>query len=140
MDRSNYPDGEGWINPRITRVPAGSRVRGLISSASRRRGSASPTGGGEGRASLTGGLADGEDEASPTGGVPGGEGRASPTGGLASGEGDASYEVTDSPVMSDEEYVRRYVITEAGKEAWERNKAEAERKVKAFFGENCLDP
>ncbi|KAG6383465.1 hypothetical protein SASPL_156788 [Salvia splendens] len=189
MDRSNYPDGEGWINPRITRVPAGSRVRGLISSASRRRGcisassrgrgrilsnsrrrsrqsarddeglihhlfsfichshigelaetpavptsvkaspltgglaggvdgsrtpvgcviggvgSASPTGGGEGRASLTGGLADGEDEASPTGGVPGGEGRASPTGGLASGEGDASYEVTDSPVMSDEEYV-----------------------------------
>ncbi|KAG6401524.1 hypothetical protein SASPL_138382 [Salvia splendens] len=38
MDRLNHPDGEGWINPRITRVPAGSRGRGLISSASRRRG------------------------------------------------------------------------------------------------------
>ncbi|KAG6400540.1 hypothetical protein SASPL_137380 [Salvia splendens] len=198
MDRLNHPDGEGWINPRITRVPAGSRGRGLISSASRRRGlihhlfsfiyrshigelaetpavptsvkaspltgglaggvdgnrtpvgckfggvgSASQTGGvpgGEGRASLTGGVAGGEDEASPTGCVSGGEGRATPTGVLASGEGDTSYEVTDSPVMSDEEFVRRYVITEADKEAWERNKAEAEREVKALFGENCLDP
>ncbi|KAG6399338.1 hypothetical protein SASPL_140814 [Salvia splendens] len=227
MDRLNHPDGEGWINPRITRVPAGSRGRGLISSASRRRGrisassrgrgrilsnsrrrsrqsarddeglihhlfsficrshigelaetpavptsvkaspltgglaggvdgnrtpvgcifggvgSASQTGGvpgGEGRASLTGGVAGGEDEASPTGCVSGGESRATPTGVLASGEGDASYEVTDSPVMSDEEFVRRYVITEADKEAWERNKVEAEREVKALFGENCLDP
>ncbi|KAG6408466.1 hypothetical protein SASPL_131479 [Salvia splendens] len=227
MDRSHYPDGDGWINPRITRIPAGSRGRGLISSGSRKRGrisvssrgrgrilsnsrrrsrqsgrddeglihhlfsficrshigelagtqvvptsvkappligglggdvdgsrtpagciivgegSASPTGGvpgGEGRATLTGGLAGGEGDTSPTGGVPGGEGSASPTGGLAGGEGDAIYEVTDSPVMSDEEFVRRYVITGADKEAWERNKAEAEREVKALFGENCLDP
>ncbi|KAG6382706.1 hypothetical protein SASPL_157587 [Salvia splendens] len=187
MDRLNHPNGEGWINPRITRVPAGSRGRGSRQSARDDEGlihhlfsficrshigelaetpavhtsvkaspltgglaggvdgnrtpvgcifggvgSASQTGGvpgGEGRASLTGGVAGGEDEASPTGCVSGGEGRATPTGVLASGEGDASYEVTDSPVMSDEEFVRRYVNTEADKEAWERNKVEAEREI-----------
>ncbi|KAG6429549.1 hypothetical protein SASPL_107601 [Salvia splendens] len=152
MDQSHYPDGDGWINPRITRVPAGSRSRGPISS------SAVPTSEkpaeSVGASPLTGGLEGGVDgsrtpagcviggdgSASPTEGVPGGEGRASPTGGRTGGKGDAIYEVTDSPVMSDEEFVRRYVITEADKEAWERNKAEAEREVKALFGENCLDP
>ncbi|KAG6432915.1 hypothetical protein SASPL_104505 [Salvia splendens] len=195
MDRSPYPKGDGWINPRLTRAPAGSRGRGQISSASRRRGRISASSRGRGRIlsnscrrsrqsarddeglihhlfsficrshigepagsvgafPLTGGLAGGVDgsrtpascvigsegSASPTGGVPGGEGRASPTGGFAGGEGDDIYEVTDSPVMSDEEFVRRYVITEADKEAWERNKAGAEREVKALFGENCLNP
>ncbi|KAG6424500.1 hypothetical protein SASPL_114918 [Salvia splendens] len=165
MNRSHYPDGDGWINPRITRVPAGSHGRGLISSGSRRRGrddeglihhlfsficrshigelvgtpavstlvKASPLTGGlgggvDGSRTPAGCVIVSEGSTSPTGGVPGGEGRASLTGGLAGGEGDAIYEVTDSPLMSDEEMVRRYVITEADKEAWERNKAEAERE------------
>ncbi|KAG6393004.1 hypothetical protein SASPL_147234 [Salvia splendens] len=170
MDRSPYPEGDGWINPRITRVPAGSRGRGPISSASRRRGRISASSLGRGRilsnsrrisrqsARDDEGLIHhlfsficrshigepagsvGEGSASPTGGVPGREGRAFSTGGLAVGEGGDIYEVTDSPVMSDEEFVRRYVITEADKEAWEINKADAEREVKALFGENCLDP
>ncbi|KAG6421981.1 hypothetical protein SASPL_118541 [Salvia splendens] len=175
MDRSHYPDGDGWINPRLTRVPAGSRGRGPISSASRGRGRISASSWGRGRmlsnsrrrsrqsarddkwlihhlfsficrshigepaesigaSPLTVGLAGGVDSSrTPAGCVIGGEGRASPTGGLDGGEGNAIYEVTDSPVMSDEEFVRRYVITEADKEAWERNKAEGEREVKALF-------
>ncbi|KAG6430440.1 hypothetical protein SASPL_108507 [Salvia splendens] len=163
MGRSPYPGGDGWINPRLTRVPVGTRGRGQISSASRRRGRISASSQGRGRilsnsrrrsrqsARDDEGLihhlflficrshiANPPEAASPTGGVPGGEGRASPTGGLAGGEGDDIYEVTDNPVMSDEEFVRRYVVTEADKEAWERNKAE--REVKTLFGENCLDP
>ncbi|KAG6390214.1 hypothetical protein SASPL_147946 [Salvia splendens] len=160
MDRSHYPDGDGWINLRLIRVPAGSRDRGprddeelihhLFSFICRSH--IGEPAGSVGASPLTGGLAGGVDgsspagyviggegRASPTGGVTGGEGRASPTGDLASGEGDAIFEVTDSPVMSDEEFVRRYVITDSNKEAWERNKAEAEREVKALFGENCLD-
>ena len=192
--RNPLADSDGWINPRLIRVPAGSRGRGRMSVASRGRGRISvrswsrgrilsnsrrrsrqsaaddeglihhlwlyicrshigEPAGSVGASPLTGDVTGSEGGSSPTGcvscsqgggystgGVTGGEGSASPAGGLAGGEGDAIFEVTDSPVMSDEEFVRRYVITDSDKVSWERNKAEAEREVKALFGENCLDP
>ena len=81
-----------------------------------------------------------EGESSLTGGVTGCEDGTSPIGGLAGGEGDATFEGSDRPVMSDEEFLRRYVITDSDKLSWERNKTEAEREVKALFGEHYLDP
>ncbi|KAG6422086.1 hypothetical protein SASPL_118649 [Salvia splendens] len=64
----------------------------------------------------TGGVIGGEGGATPTRYIAGGEGGASPTGGLAGGEGDGT-------LMSDEEFKRRYVVTEAGKALWEKCKA-----------------
>ncbi|KAL1537644.1 hypothetical protein AAHA92_30133 [Salvia divinorum] len=99
--------------------------------------------GGEGSATPMIGVAGGADSATPTRYVAGGEGGASPTGGLAGGEGDATFEESSSPVspvMSDEEFMRRFVVTEADKVLWEKSVLEADREVKALFGENCLDP
>ncbi|KAG6430885.1 hypothetical protein SASPL_108958 [Salvia splendens] len=188
--RNPLADGDGWINPRLIRVTAGSRGRGRISAASRGRGrisassqgkgrilsnfrrrsrqsarddeglihhlwsyicrshigepagsvGASPLTGGvtgsEGGSSPTGCVTGSEGGTSPTGGVTGGEGSASPTGSLAGGEGDAIFEVSDNPVMADEEFLRRYGITDSDKVSWERNKDEAEREVKTLFGED----
>ncbi|KAG6436687.1 hypothetical protein SASPL_101589 [Salvia splendens] len=67
----------------------------------------------------TGGVIGGEGGATPTRYVAGGEGGASLTGGLASDEGDAT-------LMSDEEFIRRCVVTEAGKALWEKCKVGGE--------------
>ncbi|KAG6404190.1 hypothetical protein SASPL_136430 [Salvia splendens] len=101
QSRSPLADGDGWINPRIIRIPAASRGEPA---------------GSVGDSPPTGGIIGGEGGATPTRYIAGGEGGASPTGGLAGGEGDAT-------LMSDEEFKRRYVVTEAGKALWEKCKA-----------------
>ncbi|KAG6424150.1 hypothetical protein SASPL_114563 [Salvia splendens] len=132
--RSPLADGDGWINPRIIRIPAASRGRGRISAASRGRGHISASSRRRSRESARddeglihhlwsnicrssiGKPAVSVGDSPPTRGVIGGEGWPYPTGGLAGGEGDAT-------LMSDEEFKRRCVVTEAGKALWEKCKA-----------------
>ncbi|KAG6424398.1 hypothetical protein SASPL_114816 [Salvia splendens] len=151
--RSPLADGYGWINPRIIRIPVASRGRGRISAASRGRGRIPAASRVRGRISTGSRRRSRDDEGlihhlwwnicrssigepvgsvgdSPTtGGVIGGEGGAIPTRYIAGGEGGASSSGVlsggecDATSMSDEEFKRRYCVTEAGKALWEKCKA-----------------
>ncbi|KAG6401059.1 hypothetical protein SASPL_137904 [Salvia splendens] len=156
--RNPLADGDGWINPRLIRVPVGSRGRGRISAASRRRGHISASSRGRGRILSNSrrrsqqsarddeglihhlwsficrshiGEPAGSVGASPlTGGLTGSDDGSSPAGGLTGGEGSAS----PTGGLAGGEGDAIFEVS------WERNKAEAEREAKALFGENCLDP
>ncbi|KAG6392550.1 hypothetical protein SASPL_146774 [Salvia splendens] len=112
--RRPLADGDGWINPRIIRIPAASRGRGRISAASRGRGRIPTASRVRGRISAGSRRRSRDDEglihhlwlnicrssigepagsvgdSPPTGGVIGGEGGATPTRYIAGGEGGAS--------------------------------------------------
>ncbi|KAG6385364.1 hypothetical protein SASPL_154198 [Salvia splendens] len=151
--RSPLADGDGWINPRIIRIPAASRGRGRISAGSRGRGRIPAASRVKGHISAGSRRRSRDDEglnhhlwwnicrssigepagsvgdSPPTGGVIGGEGGATPTRYIAGGEGGASSsgagkalwekckagDESDATSMSDEEFVRGYCVTEAGK-------------------------
>ncbi|KAG6399369.1 hypothetical protein SASPL_140848 [Salvia splendens] len=121
--RSPLADGDGWINPRIIRIPAASRGRGRISAGSRGRGRIPAA------SRVKGEPAGSVGDSPPTGGVIGGEGGATLTRYIAGGEGGASSSGVlyggecDATSMSDEEFKRRYCVTEAGKALWEKCKA-----------------
>ncbi|KAL1553564.1 hypothetical protein AAHA92_14223 [Salvia divinorum] len=52
-----------------------------------------------------------------------------PTGGIASGVGDATSDSVFSPKMSNDDFMERYVVSEADKALWEECVVEADREV-----------